>query len=344
VTGITDVRGVPPGHRSLITRLLGAYDLAAEAVEPVPGSVVNQNYRVETEGGSRFVRLHATRRDGERIRREHRISGWIRAQGLPAVPPLAAADGETLHRLGGVFMSMYPWVPGRHAARGALTPDEASVLGGLLGRLHRALRDYRDPSLADADGGARWAAEDAVNQLSRVDDLIRYYPAPPEDQLAAQAGIRFQLQLLEDGRTPAPPAAFDDLDRQPCHGDFHDRNVLLGPGNEVEGVVDWEMVALLPPVYELVRALVMLGLDTGNPMVLDAFLDAYRSRVPLPLGLCRRGVEMRWQATLHSTWVYRAVFIEGNRRADGFLAGHAAAVRRFADSAFRESLARRIAG
>jgi Ser/Thr protein kinase RdoA (MazF antagonist) len=335
---------IPPGHLNLIDRLLERHGLARRGAAPVAGSVLNDNYRVETTAGPRFVRLHATRRDGERVRREHRAATWAAAHGLPAAAPIADASGETLHRIGGVFVSLWPWVEGRTVARAAISDGEAAALGWLLGDLQRELAGYADPTLEDGKVGTAWSTEEAISTLWRVDDLIRYNPSPSEENQRVLEAIRFQLGLLEGGAA-RPAADFADLPRQPCHGDFHERNVLFGPSDTIAAVVDWEMVCLLPPLYELLRAVTFLGLLDASAL-LRTFLGAYRAHtiVAPDATTAAAVVEMRWQAMLNGTWVYRAAFIEGNDRASRFLIEEAAELRRWSDGAFRAWLAALLGG
>ena len=333
---------VPRGHLNIIEALLGRYGFRPRAVLPVPASVLNRNYRVEADGRVLFVRIHATKRDGDRVLREHRAAAWALAHGIPSAAPLADPESSTLHRIGGAFVSLYPWVEGRTATRGALSAVEAETLGGLLGRLHVVLADYADPTLETGKVGSHWDTEEAINNLSRVDDLIRYYPAISDEQMRVLTALRHQLGLLEGGEA-APSDPFSVLERQPCHGDFHERNVLLAADGGVAAVVDWELVSLLPPVYELLRAVTFLGL-LDAPARFETFLQAYRRWKSLDVDTCRAGVEMRWQAMLHDTWAYRAVYVEGNRRAAQFFAEHDREIRRFSDPAFRVALAVRLAG
>lgn len=333
---------IPRGHLNIVDALLVPYGLRRREIRSIGESVLNTNYRVETDAGPRFARLHATRREQERILREHRAAAWAAAEGLPAVAPIRDRDGGTLQRVWGVFASLYPWAEGRHALRGAMSGEEAATMGALLGDLQARLKNYEDRTLEAGMAGSHWDTGDSIEALSRVDDLIRYYPAIPPDRLEIQLAIREQLALLE-GPAAVAAGAFADLERQPCHGDFHERNVLLGPDGEVSGIVDWEIVSLLPPLFELVRAVTLLGL-LDVPGTLDRFMAAYRQRVRHTPADYRRAVEMYWQASLHDSWVYREVFVRGNARAAQFFGSHRGRLERFRDGEFRASLAVRLAG
>lgn len=333
---------IPSGHIRIVDTLLERYGLERIGIRNIEESVQNRNYRVETSDGPRFARIHAKRRGAERITREHRVAEWVAGHGLPAAAPLADGEGDTLHRIGGVYSSLFPWIDGRHVRPGAITAEEAATLGGLLGDLHVLLRGFDAGSLESGEAEVAWDTAESINQLARVDDLFRFSPSIPQGKLQIQKAVRKQIELLESG-IAEPWTAFNDLPRQACHGDFHERNVLLGEDGAVAGVVDWELVSLLSPIDELVRSVALLGLLEA-PLLLEAFVAPYRERVPLTAEECARGVEMRWQATLHDTWVYREVFIRGNGRAAQFLENQRVWIERFNTPSFREDLARRLAG
>jgi Ser/Thr protein kinase RdoA (MazF antagonist) len=228
---------------------------------------------------------------------------------------------------------MYDWVPGSHLPRGGITPGQSALLGDLHGRIHAALRPFRDPRLPDRGTGSGWDREASLDTLGRVDDLIRYYPAQDAAQLELQSGLRRQMEMLESG-VARPAADFAGLYRQCCHGDFHERNVIVGDGGEVFAVVDWELAGLLPPSFELLRALTFMALL--EPPLASPYFDAYRRHAEVRDW--EASVEMWWQSQLHSVWVYEARYIEGNRAVEPFLAEHVRLLARLGDPDYRASL------
>lgn len=327
--------GVPPEHLHAIRDVaarLGRTVFGEPA--PVPHGAINHNYRVETAGGPVFVRIHRDTRDRARVGLEQRVAAHAGSRGVPVIAPLRDAVGAASWSAGGLLVSAYPWVEGRHLQRGAITPPEAERLGALHGQVHVALADCEDPGL-EISGQMHWDTEQAIADLSRVDDLIRYYPAPGEERLAIQRGLREQLALLESPVARAS-ADFAEVPLRPCHGDFHDRNVLFDAGWRVLAVVDWEMASLLSPGYEMVRALAFMSLL--EPPLVAAYLAGYRRHRPMPRDEFAAAVDFWWQHNLHSTWVYRRVFIEGDDRAAEFLPPGPVLVRTFADPAFRARL------
>ena len=321
-----------------IERAVAAFGLTLEAPpRHIDESVLNENYHVVTNDGPRFLRFVRKERDLDRVLLEHRVMKHAASAGIPVPLPQLAA-GRPFSRVRDRLVQLYPWVDGRHA--GASTAD-AAALGAMEAATHLALSGFTDPELlaVGSSGRADWDTDQAIQVLSRVDDLIRYYPSPGERQLKIQEDLRFQLQLLESSE-PRPASDFSVLQPMLCHGDYHTRNVLLDTAGQVSAVVDWEIASLIPPVFELLHAISFS--NYLDPPLLGAYLSGYASGRRLTSEECALGVELWWQRRLHGTWVYRQRFIEGNRLVDRFLDEEAALLRRFGDTAYRAQLAEEL--
>ncbi len=331
--------GISPAHRAAIAGLARLYgwELSGEP-EPVAQSVSNANYRVKTSAGARFVRCYQPSRSRERIEREHAVTRWAGERGIPVAPPIADGSGRTVVGIGGELWAVFPWVEGRSLLRGTMTAREASLLGAMNGRLHRVLADWPVGDL-QRNSELSWDTEKSIADLSRVDDLIRYYPAQAEEQLRVQGWIRDQLALLEGGAA-RPAAEFQETPVQPCHGDPHERNLMVDATGEPVAVVDWERFCLNPPAFEVLRTLTFARL-LEEPLI-TAFLEGYRGENTLEAGTIAPCVEFWWQSQLHNTWAYRDRFIKGNRAVEQFFAEGAAALRQFADEKYRAGLAERL--
>ena len=332
---------VPRIHAAIIDDVLGRLGRVRTG-EPVPvaDSVRNDNYRVPTSTGDLFVRIHRKDRSRERILREQRVAAWAGEHGIPVFEPLAGPDGTTLWNSRSRWVSAYPFVAGRTLQRGAIDVAGAELLGALQGQLHATLAAFPVEGMPESSE-LTWDTEASIALLSRVDDLIRYYPAPGENRLRVQRGLRERLALLEGGEA-RPPSDFAALPRQVTHGDFHERNVLLSEDGRVLAVVDWERASLAPRVFELLRAIAFMQL--WEPPLLDACLRGYRRSVRLERDECELGVEMWWQHDLHNTWAFREVFIEGDSRVEPFLEQNAARLAVFRDRDFRRGLVRALLG
>ena len=331
--------GVPAEHLAAIAVLGSRYGWRDAGVpEPVAQSVSNTNYRVMTASGAHFIRVHRAHMTLERIEREQAAMRWAGERGVPVAPAIADGTGQRVHRIGGAFWTVSPWVGGRSLLRGTMTADEAALLGAIAGRLHAVLREWPAGDL-HKNSELGWDTERSIAELSRIDDLIRYYPAPPEDQLQAQRWLRAQLARLESG-VARPSADFAAIPVQPTHGDPHERNLMVDANGDAVAVVDWERFCLNPPAFEVLRTLTFAHL-LDEPH-LGAFLRGYSTENrldPATVGPC---TEQWWQSQLHNTWAYRERFIRGSRATEQFFADGAAAIERFSDEGFRAGLAARL--
>jgi len=331
---------IPPAHARAIAATLAVHGLQANGPPiTVVDSVLNDNYHVEADHREFFVRVHKQNRTRERLELEHRVIAWAGTHHIPVNPPLADAAGRTVHSSSGLLVAVFPWLDARTLARGSIDAGQAALLGEMQGRIHSAFAAFQPPDLRRGGTGSTWDTEETALVLSRVDDLIRRYPAAGEEMRRLQPELRFQLALLESPEARST-ADFDELATQPFHGDYHERNVLLDHRGSIAAVVDWEMAGYLPPIFELLRAVDFCGL-LSEPL-LRAYLRGYRRSARLDPASISPGVEMWWQSVLHDAWAYRLRFIDGDRRVDRFIVETGARVRRLADPEFRLWLARTV--
>ncbi|MFN0095979.1 MAG: phosphotransferase enzyme family protein [Dehalococcoidia bacterium] len=327
------------GDHRAIAEVLDRFSLMPVAPpEPVPGSSVNHNYHAVTHAGPRFVRIHRANKSRTELEAELQLLAWCQQAGLPVIQPLAGPGGRIIFSASGQLVTVWPWLDAPPFGRArASTTAGAAALGALQGSLDATLSGYDGAELPHTRQS--WSTEDAVARLSRVDDLIRYYPAPGDEQLRLQAQLRAQLALLEGGAADAPES-FAGLPTGPAHGDFHDRNVLVDAHGQVAAVVDWDAVCIQPVLYELCRVLALVC--DVEPALVDAYVGAYAARRPIDPHIVAASIEHFWQVTLHSTWLYDQRFIEGDRRVEVFFESRARTVTWFAEATNRAWLAARI--
>jgi Ser/Thr protein kinase RdoA (MazF antagonist) len=332
--------GDPAGDLHLIDATLANVGLARTAEPQALESGRNHNYRVPTGEGSVCVRIHRHTRSRERIELGLAALHHASRQGIPVAPPLAAADGSVLFTIEGRLTSAYQWVDVPSHERFAVTREGAAQIAGIHGRLHLALAGFHHPAIVPATE-LTWDPARSLRELETIAGVVRetggqgFAPADILHDIAVQSAH------IESGRQPAP-TSFDWLPRQPIHGDVHEGNVLLAADGSVAAVIDWDMVALGPRLYELLRALDFTrALD--DPASLDAYLAAYAATAPYPAAEAAAAVELWAASTICNTWTMRALFLEGDRRVEPFIPTHRERIRHFADPAYRAWLSARLA-
>src|SRR5690606_36163422 len=99
---------VPRAHAAIIDGVLGLLGRVRTGdPEPVADSLLNDNYRVPTDTGDLFIRIHQKGRSRERVLREQRVAMWAGERGVPVLKPLADARGATTWNVRNRWVSVY---------------------------------------------------------------------------------------------------------------------------------------------------------------------------------------------------------------------------------------------
>lgn len=296
----------------------------------VPDSISAENYRVETNRGTFFVKRYRESRPRDRMAREQAAIAWAAANGLPVARPLATQRGETLHECEGRWWSVSPWVKGSTYRRGQMSPAGAEHLGAVHGRTHRVLAAHPIRALPP-NSELTWDTAASVEILKTLGPHVRDRGDDRERRM-----VRKQRELLESG-IARPSSEFSGIPMQATHGDFHERNVMIDETGEVAAIVDWERFCVQPPAFEVLRA-VSFVLLLEQPL-LSAYLRGYRRETSLDETTIEPAIEAWRQSAMHNTWALRDYFLQGNPATRQFFAEEEARARLFNDSAFREQLA-----
>lgn len=299
----------------------------------VGGGTLNWNYRVETGGGPVFARRWRMGLTHEQIQAEHELLEWVSARGIPVARPLTSRGGDTVLEIEGASWSLFPWVDGRTTIRGEIGPEDAKALGEMHGRIHAVLAPH--PASTGASTQLPWDTASSLADLVVVRQVAINGGAPRE----TVEGIDLQIQLLGTSLI-RPRTDFVDLPSQLTHGDYHDQQVIFGPGGGIVAVNDWEMHRVMSRVWEVIRAVAFTQLyeEPG----LAAYLGGYRQHLALSEEECRLGIEAWWYGRLHSRWVYWTYFMENNHRVAEFFPESVRELKQLADERWREDLTDRF--
>jgi hypothetical protein len=118
-----------------------------------------------------------------RIVYEHALISFVHSRGLPALPPLPLADGETILQQHGRFYALYPFATGHQTQKEELPAQEIGAMGQFLAELHQVLRDYpqeqvhRRKFTVDHDA--------ALAKIAEIEQAIRAQPQQNEHDLQA---------------------------------------------------------------------------------------------------------------------------------------------------------------
>jgi aminoglycoside phosphotransferase (APT) family kinase protein len=189
------------------------------------------------------------------VRREITVLPWLSAQ-LPAPIPDARYVGSPSARF------PWPWfgselIDGRELPDAHLPAGERSGLADQLGRFLATLHGLggAETSALPVDPNAR---ADMSLRVPRTRAMIaavaEHWPAASRTEPILTAAERL-----------APPA-----DRVLCHGDLHNRHLLISDAGRLSGVIDWGDVCRAPRSIDL-----MLFWSLFGPEERRVFLAAY---------------------------------------------------------------------
>lgn len=190
---------------------------------------------------------------------------------LPVPRTMASRDGATivpvLHEGVTFIARLVTHLPGEPALDFRATPGFHREAGRLVGRLDRALADFRH------DGGATEMIWDLCHAASLADRI--HFIADPTRRALAE-------RVMADFSYRAAPA-FATLRRQVIHNDIHQNNIMRDPrSGEITGIIDFgDMVesclvneVAIAIAHQLYREPDLLGVAKG-------FLAAYAVEMPL---------------------------------------------------------------
>ncbi len=234
----------------------------------------DQNFRVDTAGGQRFLLKVSNPADDEPIlamqaaalRHIERVD-----PGLPVMRALPGTAGESWVDVPGPDSRTYParlftFLPGQVTVNTALSTEALWSHGQVTAQLGRALRGFFHPA---ADYEILWD----ITRLPELGRLLSHISDGPRRAQVERVLDRFEARV-----GPALPG----LRAQVIHGDMSLDNVLYGDDLRVSGIVDFGDMTHAPLVCDLAVAVadVLHGRDDAIEAA-DAMIGGYVSVTPL---------------------------------------------------------------
>ncbi|HLK41716.1 MAG TPA: phosphotransferase [Thermoleophilia bacterium] len=305
-------------RQSPLAALLRRYGIAdVQTFRPLDEGLLNRSFAVATGAGPLFLKQYLEQAPRQ-INAQHAATAALAAAGLPVVPPLRDLAGRTLTRRGPRQFALYPWIQGGHLPGLALTPHQCHDLGGLLARLHLALSSILGPVEQPMFHDSA-SPDEAQETARRLLGLIRSRPVREGIDDLAEFRLTERMALLRAlaHRRPSPD---DRLTVGHVHGDFHGLNVLFGPGGEIQAVVDWDRLGILPYGEELVRSALIFFVDPCDGRLdLDRvghYVRGYLAGFPALGDEIPTAVHRLWWERLTDFWMLRWRYERDDARPD----------------------------
>ncbi len=269
------LESAPPAFSEEAARQILREGFGAESSSLVPlAGERDQNFRVDTAGGQRFLfKISNPADDRPILDMQVAALGHIERldPGLPVMRALPSTAGEPWVEVPGPDGRTYParlftFLPGQVRPNTALTTEAIWAHGQITARLGRALRGFFHPA---ADYEILWD----VSHLPKIRPLLTHISDGPRRAQVERVLGRFESQV-----GPALPG----LRAQVIHGDMSLDNVLFGDDLKVSGIVDFGDMTHAPLVCDLAVAIadVLHGRDDAIETA-SALIGGYVSVTPL---------------------------------------------------------------
>ncbi|MFE4976909.1 phosphotransferase [Kitasatospora sp. NPDC056651] len=270
--------------------------------------LMNGNWRLDTAEGS-FALKRIMDVPLPLARRNLAVLSALADDGLPVGRARVSLAGDAVVEIADRGYSLIPWMEGSHLPGTALSIEQATDLGVLLGRIHRSLNDERLASLLPPGPEQVTVSVTTPAEAHQEADRFLAVIAGLESRTAfdveAASALAERKVLLEKygHERPAGEVAVGPVGW--THGDVQHRNVLWRDG-EIAGVIDWDRIRVRPFGEEVARtATVQFGGGEDGFLDLErtsAFVAGYRSVVQLPVSALADAVERLWWKRMSDYW------------------------------------------
>jgi Ser/Thr protein kinase RdoA (MazF antagonist) len=218
------------------------------------------------------------------ILEEHRLLAALEAAEIPVCTPLTFADGETLHRVEGIWYAVWPRTGGRSPDE--LSDDQVRVLGRLLARIHDVAEgvEIRHRRRLDSESYPL----EALALLEQRGFL------PPSCAARYRRAVEEVVAVYDDWSRAVPT--------QVIHGDCHMGNLLLGDRGWF--FLDFDDMVIGPAVQDV--WMLLPGRDIHAARQREVLVEAYREFRPFDPSSLRLIEPLRaFRFIFYAGWIAR---------------------------------------
>ena len=184
--------------------------------------------------------------------REAKLVYHLSSAGIPVARFYKTTENEfaTDHR--GHVICLEEYIDGQTFSYDDLPTELLPQVGKMLGKLHRALKNYPLPAGMDD----KWLDSfSAGNMTAQYDDLIKIAESKPGDKNASRIVDDLQYKKALAARCEEYKKYYRGITYCSTHGDYQGCQLIFD-GNDIKAVVDFSSAARLPAVWELMRSFV----------------------------------------------------------------------------------------
>lgn len=277
--------------------------------ERMEGGYLCQNFRVETQTGTYFLKQYRNRISSQ-IHEIKEAEQFFASQGIPVILPLQDVFGRSVFLADRNWFSLFPFINQKPPAFGSLNEELLSSLGSMLGRIHQAGKriDHEHFQPLRLGDKSRFMIElvELRHELESREERTEL-----EERMRALLETKLTWVNAHETNTFDQELPFDTL----LHGDFLYQNVFTDSKGAVTHVYDWEKTCNGPRAFELARSLIINAFDDGweskNFQLARAFLQAYREINPIDISEIIQGIRIYTAELMQMTWLEGKYIIHG---------------------------------
>lgn len=296
--------------------------------EFVHGGYMSQNFRVDTDRGTFFLKQYRNRINTI-IHEIKEAEVYFASQGIPIIVPVCDRYAREAFWFHGYWFSLFPFIYGKSPAATEMNSTLIQNLARTLATIHLKGETFSELPFQLLRLGTPRKFHFEQVELIRILERRKQKTALEErmTQLLQQKELYIRSVKVKPRDVPL---TYDRL----LHGDYQYYNVFADEKNVITHIYDLERACLGPTEYEVARSLMLNCFDDGweerNFTQAKEYLSAYRAEHPLSLEGFQHGMHLYAYNILHMTWIEARYLIFGVDTQLDLFARHADRVEFFA--------------
>ncbi|MBR4865803.1 MAG: phosphotransferase [Clostridia bacterium] len=213
----------------------------------------------------------------KQIVQEAKLVEYLSSTNVPATRFYKTDHDEFVLNYQNHMICLEEFVEGEAYDYDNLPPHLLSSVGGMLGKLHRALKNYPLP----VDMSDKWLESFSADDLvSQYDSLIQIAKGKMDDKNTKQIidDLEYKKRLAD--RCGEYRKYYEGITYCSTHGDYQGCQIIFD-GDKIKAVIDFSSAACLPATWELMRSYVQSSSSCRSNTIIDvaAFCEYVREYI-----------------------------------------------------------------
>ena len=275
----------------------------------VHGGYMSQNFRVETDRGTFFLKQYRNRINTI-IHEIKEAETFFASQGIPVIEPIKDIYHREAFWSDGYWLSLFPFIHGQSPVAGKMNPTLIRNIASMLATIH-----IRGKTFKQATFQTLRLSTPRKFHLEQAELLRILKRKEQKNPLETRMTDVLKMKALLTQHTKIKPEQLNlDYDNL-LHGDYQYYNLFVNQRDEITHVYDFERACLGPIEYEVCRSVMLNCFDDGREQRnfdhARLYLQEYHSRNPLIFEKFKAGMELYAYNILHMTWIEARYLIFG---------------------------------